>query len=838
MPVHPIASQIVWGAVLLSALIKKGQALDVFDKVCSSIVDVAKSADEICNIQYPRNCRNEEKCYDGWAPWCNPFNVVCDLGSLCDGFSPAIFNNLEAECKCMSLMNELLLESVVASGENGFTDVSGRLAKVVGDMVGCRVDGVCGTKEKDNALDDLLSQDSNVQVVVGPEIGIEYYSALAGCATVPGCAPQGLLDLLVILNKDVISLVKKTADVLQKHILDTLMSPIEELYRSIEKLEQDLLMPAPTCSNADDEYKATNDAYNKAKETLTSTFDEMKSAWSDIKNAVDTFSKAVDIIKNIPTSLVGIVTDVLSSLTNGDGKGAIFGAIDFVRDGRLEDAFDNMRSASQFLSSFDDKVDDFKRQSEDLVAKAKDLANAATVVNRQTETEQCTQLPISELETILQRFAGGTFNAVRGKVQELATGGIGEFFLACVYLVGTFPNCLPMFSIPLPDIPKVQVAVLAYNCEMPVEMDLPCFEGGTPPKVDICYFKETIPLPNEYIPYVKLTFRKAGYDFSGILGDQRSLGLLDAPAERPAAAVCVDSIERLVNSECRWYPKRPIALIIDAGSPPPLSASPAGFAGYGQNFDQVITLTAAGGDTCETKLTLKNTPPVAKCESIVPRVDSKCTWVATSAPLEELLGGGSSDTEGPLKSLSLSRTPPFGFNDDTADLIHAPFVGFNEYTTDLDHEVAVTVCDMCDTCRECVAEVHLVNDPPVANCQTITKPVNSGCAWDPKVSMENVPALVGRYSTDREGDVLLSVSNEGPFAGDIVSRTHNIDLTAQDACLESSSCPAFVVVVNSAPVARCRNIEALVDDECKWVPETPLEDLVDDNSYDIERLGL
>jgi M6 family metalloprotease-like protein len=142
------------------------------------------------------------------------------------------------------------------------------------------------------------------------------------------------------------------------------------------------------------------------------------------------------------------------------------------------------------------------------------------------------------------------------------------------------------------------------------------------------------------------------------------------------------------------------------------------------------------------------------------------------------------------------------------------------------HTVTITMTDLCGNSASCMANVEVVNSPPVAVCKAFSDIADDDCCI--MVDLANIDG--GTYDPDGAADIetfgITAVDGTSITLTDQIELCgqgmHTVTITATDYCGETSSCDADVEVIDNTPP----EITVTLSRDVLWPPNHKMADIV------------
>jgi M6 family metalloprotease-like protein len=207
-------------------------------------------------------------------------------------------------------------------------------------------------------------------------------------------------------------------------------------------------------------------------------------------------------------------------------------------------------------------------------------------------------------------------------------------------------------------------------------------------------------------------------------------------------------------------------------------------------------------------------PPVVVTKSYAADANESCCITVDVADID----GGSYDPNGPGDIATWCIT-----NVDVSDV-----VGCQQQVTvcgDGMHTVTLTITDLCGNAVSAVANVEVVNSPPVAVCKAFSDFADDDCC----ITVDLADIDGGTYDPDGAADietfgitavdgVPITLIDEIELCG---QGMHTVTITATDYCGYSSSCDADVEVIDNTPP----EITVSLNRDVLWPPNHKMSDI-------------
>jgi hypothetical protein len=219
-------------------------------------------------------------------------------------------------------------------------------------------------------------------------------------------------------------------------------------------------------------------------------------------------------------------------------------------------------------------------------------------------------------------------------------------------------------------------------------------------------------------------------------------------------------------------------------------------------------------DYCETDVEITNTPPIAQCRYYGADGDEGCCIMVGVDDIDD----GSYDPDGSGDIESLLITGVDGSPVTPTDMVEICGQGM--------HTVELTITDYCGEYHSCLADVEVINHPPVAVCMDHTGYADEFCCIT--VGVDSIDG--GSYDPDGPGDIesLCITAIDGTPVGceqevEICGvGTYAVTLTITDWCGETDQCDATVDLVDITPP----EIEVELNRYTLWPPNHKMADIV------------
>lgn len=228
----------------------------------------------------------------------------------------------------------------------------------------------------------------------------------------------------------------------------------------------------------------------------------------------------------------------------------------------------------------------------------------------------------------------------------------------------------------------------------------------------------------------------------------------------------------------------------------------------------MFTNISASGPLMTFDFSPVDEPPVAVCKpfSVHPADGFCCTTVAVAD-----IDGGSYDPNGAGDVLSLCITAVDGVDVGCQDEV--PLCGVGSY------ELTLTMTDLNGTTASCTSTVELVNQAPVAVCNSHAANADGDCCIT--VGVPDIGA--GSYDPDGAGDiasVLITAIDGAPVPGAETVEVcgnglHAVTVTITDHCGAAASCEAPVEVIDVTPP----EIDVVLSRQVLWPPNHKMAEI-------------
>jgi M6 family metalloprotease-like protein len=242
-----------------------------------------------------------------------------------------------------------------------------------------------------------------------------------------------------------------------------------------------------------------------------------------------------------------------------------------------------------------------------------------------------------------------------------------------------------------------------------------------------------------------------------------------------------------------------------------------------------LTITDLAGisDACDAAIEVLNTPPVVICKAFAAHGDQNCCITVNVSDIDN----GSHDSEG-LSGLCITEMDgsPVGCEQS----VQVCGQGM--------HAATLTATDYCGLTSTCTAPVEVLNQSPVAVCQSFSADADSNCCI--VVNLTDLDG--GTYDPDGPGDIAslgISAVDGTPVGLEQQVQicgvgAHSVTITVTDWCGAASSCDAPVEVIDVTPpeVTVTLNRDALWPPNHKMAEITAVVEAVDNCDPDPEIL--
>jgi hypothetical protein len=219
-------------------------------------------------------------------------------------------------------------------------------------------------------------------------------------------------------------------------------------------------------------------------------------------------------------------------------------------------------------------------------------------------------------------------------------------------------------------------------------------------------------------------------------------------------------------------------------------------------------------DYCETDVEITNSPPIAQCQPYAADADESCCIMVGVADIDD----GSWDPDGADDVASLLITEVDGAPVTPAEMVEICGQGM--------HTAKLTITDWCGEYHWCIADIEVINHPPVAVCMSHIGYADENCCIT--VGVDSIDG--GSYDPDGTGDIasLCITAIDGTPVGclDEVEicdvGTYAVTLTVTDWCGETDECEAMVDLVDITPP----EISVELNRYVLWPPNHKMADII------------